>query len=493
MMGGGGQRREVRGRRVVAVVGAALASVALLPAAGCDDGGASGAAARRTPSPAYAAPWPQRPVVALSFDVAADRRRVAGVEDVRFTPDRRVCELVFRLWPNKPETARAGNALTVGRVSVDGRPVAGRMSVAGGLPGRPGTLLEVPVKRCVEAGRTVRVRLGFTLTLGADTPERVGYDVADRVAWFASAFPLLAYERGHGWMREPAVDLIGEVAGSEEFRLERLDVVAPSGDVVAGTGAASPAVAGPRPGTTLHRFSADAVRDVAVSVGRLATVTRQVGAVRVHVTGPRGTAVPLRTWANLTAGSVRRLADLLGPYPYTDLWVTVLRDCPSGIELPGAIQFADIDPGRYPPLVSHEVAHMWFYGLVGNDQGRDPWLDESFATYAQAVADHDEERYLDPTVSASLIGRLGAPMTAWAALPDGSYSAGVYLQGGQALLRARARVGAARFDRAIRAYVATNAHRVVRPADVQEAFAGRPEVLRLLSDAGAFAADPART
>jgi aminopeptidase N len=31
--------------------------------------------------------------------------------------------------------------------------------------------------------------------------------------------------------------------------------------------------------------------------------------------------------------------------------------------------------------VGHEVAHQWFYGIVGDDQYREPWLDESFAAW----------------------------------------------------------------------------------------------------------------
>ncbi len=30
----------------------------------------------------------------------------------------------------------------------------------------------------------------------------------------------------------------------------------------------------------------------------------------------------------------------------------------------------------------HEVAHQWFYGLVGNDENQEPWLDESFSEFA---------------------------------------------------------------------------------------------------------------
>ena len=33
-------------------------------------------------------------------------------------------------------------------------------------------------------------------------------------------------------------------------------------------------------------------------------------------------------------------------------------------------------------VVAHEVAHQWFYNIVGNDQVDEPWLDEAFAQYS---------------------------------------------------------------------------------------------------------------
>jgi len=41
-------------------------------------------------------------------------------------------------------------------------------------------------------------------------------------------------------------------------------------------------------------------------------------------------------------------------------------------------------PRLVTPVV-HEVAHQWFYGLIGNDQLNEPWLDEAAATYAEAL------------------------------------------------------------------------------------------------------------
>ena len=36
-------------------------------------------------------------------------------------------------------------------------------------------------------------------------------------------------------------------------------------------------------------------------------------------------------------------------------------------------------------LIPHETAHQWWYGVVGNDQAREPWLDEAFAKYSEQL------------------------------------------------------------------------------------------------------------
>src|SRR5918998_448124 len=263
------------GRRWVTV---ALACSALVlsgcTSAGRDDAGPEPDDARTEPD--VAAPWPDRPVVDLRFEVAPDLATVAGREVVEFTPDQDTCELVFRSWPNKPATSRAGSSLTVSDVQVDGRDAA-FLDIAAGAPedAPAGTLVEVPLADCVSAGETVTAELTFDLVLGEEVNERVGTSSDAEVAWFATAFPLLAWERGRGWERGPAVPVIGETAVSEDFLLDSLEVVAPSGYEVLGTGAAD-GTQDQQDGTTVHRFTAPAVRDVAVAVGELDVAERTI-------------------------------------------------------------------------------------------------------------------------------------------------------------------------------------------------------------------------
>ncbi|WP_346619110.1 peptidase M1 [Blastococcus montanus] len=431
-------------------------------------------------------PWADRPVVDLRFAVAEDLDTVVGRERILFTPDLPTCELVFRAWPNKPATSVAGNSLVVTEVRLEDRAVGFRDIAAGAPADAPaGTLVEVPLGECAAAGDQIEVELDFQLELGEDTNERVGTSGTEEVAWFATAFPLLAWERGRGWDRGPAVPVTGEMAVSEDFELS-LAVAAPSGLDVLSTGTPIGTSDGPD-GTTVHRFTSPAVRDVAVSVGEFDVAEREIAGVRVRVAADQGVAAADPSdWLDQIEESTRDLVDLLGPFPFPDLSVTVLSAQTSGIEFPGAIQFGDVDPQGRRGLVAHELAHMWFYGRVGNDQGAHPWIDESFATFAQMVSGGDD--LPDAPVVRDGAPPVGAPMSYWTGFrrPSSVYYETVYIRGGAALVAAREQAGRDEFDAALADYLRENAYSLATPEDVEEAFADLPEVLTALREVGAL-------
>lgn len=84
-------------------------------------------------------------------------------------------------------------------------------------------------------------------------------------------------------------------------------------------------------------------------------------------------------------------------------------------------------------VVGHEAAHQWFYGLVGDDQARHPWLDEAFATYAEALASATAVR-LDRSVL-TLDTPVDTQVTAFSDAAE--YFTVVYAKGAVALLTAR--------------------------------------------------------
>ena len=465
-----------------------LLLVSALLASACTAGGGSDEPAPAPAEVSYAAPWPDRPVVDLRFDLSSGLDTVAGSETVTFTAPERVCTLVFRLWANKPKLVSLGNELKVTRATVDNTPVTPSYEPAGAPASTQGSLMRLPVPGCLQPGQSTTATLGFVLRLGENSAERVGR--SSDLAWFGTGFPLLGWQRELGWATNPVVDQVGEMVSSEEFELRRLEVVVPESYEVLGTGEPLGREAGPDPGTAVERFAAESVRDVAVTAGELETYDLELeDGPTIHVGGPvEGTGIGLPEWADEVARAVTEIAAEVGPYPSDDLWISVLPDCPTGIEFPGAIQFADLPAGQpvLEPLVSHEVAHMWFYGLVGNNQGTSPWLDEALATYTQQLVD-GELPTAPPEVPPVVENRVGQPMT-WYARPAtrASYGAGVYGQGAAMLAQAREAIGAQAFDELLRTYVAVNAHAVATPADFAAAFAGEPDALAVFRRYGAI-------
>jgi transcriptional regulator with XRE-family HTH domain len=90
--------------------------------------------------------------------------------------------------------------------------------------------------------------------------------------------------------------------------------------------------------------------------------------------------------------------EIYGPYPYADYRV-VETESAAGLEFSGLTYIGSLFYDQYDgttrtpliPLVAHEAAHQWFYGLVGNDQVTQPWLDEAPAEYSAFLY---YERYL---------------------------------------------------------------------------------------------------
>ncbi|MFZ5882358.1 MAG: M1 family metallopeptidase [Chloroflexota bacterium] len=80
------------------------------------------------------------------------------------------------------------------------------------------------------------------------------------------------------------------------------------------------------------------------------------------------------------------------PYPYGSLSI-VQADLNDGQEYDGLVFLATKFYNEYngsarSNLVTigvHEIAHQWWFGLVGSDQALEPWLDEALCVYSEAI------------------------------------------------------------------------------------------------------------
>jgi hypothetical protein len=408
-------------------------------------------------------------VVELELSLADDLSTVTGTQRVTFTPDLATDEVVFRLVPNAPDSG--ANELTVDDVRGDDVADSGYEDVDAD---DPGGLYVVRLADELPAGESTELELDFTLRLGGGTFDRVGTD--DGVSWWASGAPLLAWEPGVGWARDPFVGTLGETVVSPAADTT-IEVSAPEDLVVLMTGdQAEPSA--PSGGRRTWTSAEPAARDVAVAVGEFTVEEGETDdGVRV-VTGSLDGQRDAASLLDDTVAAIGDLEEFLGPFPYGTLTIIGLDDYGGGIEYPSAV----LQASRSPVVLIHEVAHMWFYGMVGNSQFRDPWLDEAFATWAESVVQPSSVASVLPALQ--LPEDVGQPMDAWSG--DQAYFAHVYGKGAAALLEARDRAGAERFDEAIRCYIDATAWSIATPEDLAAALADLPEATDVLVEAGAL-------
>jgi hypothetical protein len=389
--------------------------------------------------PAMAGPDPRRPRYRLDMALDLAAGAVTGDLAVRFRPDLDVDRLVFRLWPNGPSLAAAGTRLEAGPVTLDGAP-----PVPGEQPDP--TTLVVPLGRTLRAGTSIEASLPWRLTLPGSIEDRISRS-GDAVR-LGTFFPLLPWEPGVGWALEPPTGILGESTTSPAADFD-WSLAVPEGLTVLGSGV-------PEGG----RWRATAMRDVGISVGRLAVAegTAVGGAVRVVVGVHEGVGEDPAAYRDRVVDALDDLSGRFGAYPWPSFSLALTPEFPGGIEYPGHVMQGPGTIGRTTP---HEVGHQWFYGLVGNDQGRDPVLDEGLATWAEVRADGGPG-VLDETVPDSVAGRAGEPMTYWDGHRSGYYR-GVYVQGAQALAALGDQDAV---DCALRRYAAAEAFAIARPADL---------------------------
>jgi len=396
-------------------------------------------------------------------------REISGTQRLRYVnaEGRPMRSLFFRLWTNEEVFEERGGGTEVSRATVGGRPA--RIEA-------DGTVLRVVPESPIPQDRAVEVVLDFTTRIPG-IPAPFGH--ADGLTSLGVWHPVLAvydperYGDGtgdggtaDGWSLPPTVPF-GEPYHAETADYE-VNLTLPDAEnlVPVATGAqARSRTDGEGQRTVTYR--ADSVRDFALAIGRgLTKVSQEVDGTTVNVYLRPGSEYRAQSALDLTARSLAYFSELFGPYPYPELDVV---DAPllSGTEY-STLTFANIGETEeiiYSTVVPHEVAHQWWYVLVGSDQYTTPWLDEALATYSEWLFTGDAAtRFSAPIVPAA---PLDSPVDAF---PDTAlYQEGVYLYGAQAYRDLIYEIGEDTFFRGLRAYVEEHSYGMATERDLVDA------------------------
>ena len=126
-------------------------------------------------------------------------------------------------------------------------------------------------------------------------------------------------------------------------------------------------------------FSANSVRDFNFAASPDYTVTKTKWRdVDVRLYTRTENVNVLKKW---TLAALERYSNEIGPYPYKQLSVAEMP-AGSGMESPQMTWISStVSPSDIRYLAVHEVAHQWFYGVVGDNQQLEPFLDEGVADF----------------------------------------------------------------------------------------------------------------
>jgi len=389
----------------------------------------------------------------VDFDPLESQAVIVGRQRLRFTNplERPLEDLVLMLWPNDDQYAaemQAGPALIDGHVVMpepEPQGVGLRFRLPAALP--PGEALDLTIPFHIIASGPIR----------PDTPRRFGIDEGMLLA--PTFYPLVPRLTPEGEWQVLAAPPGGDTTNSD-IALYDVHLTVPDGLAVAATGREVERQAG-GDGTLIVRFASGPTRDFAFALGRFVSAEAQAGDVLVRAWVLEEHAAAAEDTARVAARAVEAFGQLIGPYPFDELDVVDAPGAFGGIEYPGLVFIGVVGEGWDDIVVVHEVAHQWFYALIGNDQLLEPWLDEAAASYAESLY---FEAIGDPRTATGLLDEdrailrstggtdtpIGLPVSEYGT--EAEYGVYVYLKGALFFEALRNRLGQERFQTFLQIY-----------------------------------------
>jgi len=242
-----------------------------------------------------------------------------------------------------------------------------------------------------------------------------------------------------------------------------------------------------------YSYSFDSVRTFGVSVSPYyAEVQGQAVGVTVKAYAFPGYEAQNQVVLQNALEAVALFSEQFGTLPRDSISI-VQADFLDGMEFDGLYfvsrGFYDLFDGSvkgYLTLITvHEMSHQWWFGVVGNDQALEPWLDESLATFSEQLY---IERYYPDLVEwwkyyriayYEPEGVIDLPIYEY-----GSYAAyrnAVYLRGAKFLNSFRETIGREQFGAGLKQYYAANKFRIASAVEFFAAFnVGSTDELNML-------------
>lgn len=249
------------------------------------------------------------------------------------------------------------------------------------ISGKDKTILRIPLEKELKPGKKVDLSLDFIVKIPKGKDRLSYYDTSYN---FGNWYPIAAEYDNKGWHLDSYYSM-GDPFYSTVSNY-KVDVTVPKDYIVASTGEAGKEKI--KNNLKTYSFSEENVRDFAFTTSNKFKVKEEkVDGINIKCYG-LGTDSELSYEMNYAKNSIKTFNKFFGKYPYKTYSVAESSFL-TGMEYPGIV-FISNDPsykksGYYESIVVHETAHQWWYGVIGDDEVNEAWLDESFACYSENI------------------------------------------------------------------------------------------------------------
>ena len=337
----------------------------------------------------------------ITADFDAVEKIIAASETVVYTNNTRmpINAVYFHLYPNAFKTedytpfektemnSAYPNGFEPGYIQIhnmkNGKEALNYMTM-----GLGDSILKVHLNKELDPGDQIEINMDFQVKMPPSCG-RFGY--GDNTINIANWYPIVSVFDHQGWNLEPYY-AIGDPFYSDigDYRvmlsLPGEYIVASTGDVIKKENI---------DGKVRWTIEGKKVRDFALIISdKFKIMNDEIDGIKIysyHFEDLYGEQA-LQT----AKDSIHIFNELFGEYPYKQFSVAASDFFIGGMEYPNLVY---IDYSLYQEenkeimeyVIAHEAAHQWWYGIVGNDEVDEPWLDEALTEYSTML--YYEKKY----------------------------------------------------------------------------------------------------
>ena len=256
--------------------------------------------------------------------------------------------------------------------------------------GEGDTNLRIIPKDPVKPGESIELAMDFELKL-PNSIGRMGY--GENTINIANWYPILSVFDENGWNLDPYYS-IGDPFYSDVAEYN-VSITIPEKYQLATTGNILKVLS--KDHSKIYTISASNVRDFTMVLSENFIISK--GLVEdIEVISYTIDGLKKDKALEYGVGALSTFNRLFGKYPYEQLSIVASDFFIGGMEYPNLVMISQnlYESGIDFPLeyvIAHEVAHQWWYGIVGNNEVTEPWLDEALTEYATLM--YFEEKYGD--------------------------------------------------------------------------------------------------